>query len=333
MPIISVVIPVYNSEKTLKETIESVLNQTFQDFELIIINDGSTDKSLEIISRIKDERLKVFSYPNAGLSASRNRGIDLAKGEYISFIDADDLWTPDKLESQLKALLENPQAALAYSCTDCIDESGKFLGKGSYLSFSGDVRANLLLTNFVDSGSNVLIRTEALKKVGKFDESRKSCEDWDMWLRLAINYSFVAVSKPQILYRMSSSSMSVNFLRMERESIEVIEKACDRDPAYFSQLKQLSKGNIYKYLLFRSLTLATKRDDCLIAAKFLWQSVRYDRSLLKTKVIWKILFRIVILLLLPSETSRTIVNKYKRIYNIDALLIYMKKGVPFNQKT
>ncbi|HEY9850633.1 MAG TPA: glycosyltransferase [Leptolyngbyaceae cyanobacterium] len=332
MTMISVVIPVYNGEKTLKETIESVLTQTFQDFELIIINDGSTDNSLEIISGIKDERIKVFSYPNAGLSASRNRGIDLANGEYISFIDADDLWTLDKLEAQLKTLQENPEAAVAYSWTDCIDESGKFLGKGSYFSFSGDVRANLLLTNFIDSGSNVLIRMEALKKVGNFDESRQSCEDWDMWLRLAINYSFAAVSKPQILYRMSSSSMSVNFLRMERESLDVIEKACDRDPAYFSPFKQLSKGNIYKYLLFRSLTLATKREDGLMAARFSWQSLKYDRSLLKTKVIWKILFRIVTLLLLPKEMAVTTIAKYKRLYNIDSLLIYMRKGVPFEGK-
>ncbi|HBL15031.1 MAG TPA: glycosyl transferase family A, partial [Cyanobacteria bacterium UBA11162] len=110
-------------EKTIKETIESILNQTFVDFELIVINDGSTDSTVDIVTSIQDSRLQVFSYPNAGLAASRNRGIDRATGKYISFIDADDLWTPDKLERQLKALEENPQAAVAYSWTDCIDES------------------------------------------------------------------------------------------------------------------------------------------------------------------------------------------------------------------
>ncbi|OKH33363.1 glycosyl transferase family A [[Phormidium ambiguum] IAM M-71] len=332
MPVISVIIPVCNGEKTIKETVDSVINQTFSDFELIIINDGSTDKTLEIISQIKDDRLTVSSYPNAGLSASRNRGIYLAKGEYISFIDADDLWTPDKLESQLKALQENPEAAVAYSWTDCIDESGKFLGKGSYLSFSGDIRANLLLHNFIDSGSNVLIRTEALKKVGNFDESRKSCEDWDMWLRLASEYSFVVVSKPQILYRMSATSMSVNFLRMEAESMEVIDRTCDRNPTYFSPLKRLSKGNIYKYLLFRSLKSSPNQQNSLISGKFLWQSLRYDADLLRTKVIGKILLRIITQFFLPSKIAEGYITQFKRLYNVDALLIYMKKGVPWKNK-
>jgi glycosyltransferase involved in cell wall biosynthesis len=112
MPLISVVIPVYNGEKTIQETIKSVLNQTFQSLELIIVNDGSNDETLKVISIIKDPRIKVFSYPNAGLSASRNRGLAHATGEYISFIDADDLWTPDKLEAQLKVLQENPKRLL-----------------------------------------------------------------------------------------------------------------------------------------------------------------------------------------------------------------------------
>ena len=91
MPLISVIIPVYNGEITIKETIDSVLTQTFLDFELIVINDGSQDLTLKIVSSILDPRLKVFSYPNAGLAATRNRGISHASGEYISFIDADDL--------------------------------------------------------------------------------------------------------------------------------------------------------------------------------------------------------------------------------------------------
>ncbi len=101
MPKISVIIPVYNAEETIKETLESVLSQTFSQFEIIVINDGSQDKTLEIVSRILDPRLKVLSYPNAGVSVSRNRGISQAAGEYVSFLDADDLWTPDKLETQL----------------------------------------------------------------------------------------------------------------------------------------------------------------------------------------------------------------------------------------
>lgn len=154
MPRISVVIPVYNGEKPIRETIDSILNQTFSDFELIMINDGSQDSTLDILTNVQDPRLKVFSYPNVGLSASRNRGISHACGEFIAFLDADDLWTPDKLEAQLLALEENPQAVLAYSWTDFIDESGQLLGFGISYTITGDVYTELLVLNFVGSGSN-----------------------------------------------------------------------------------------------------------------------------------------------------------------------------------
>ena len=110
MPKISVVVPAYNSQNTICETITSVLQQSFSDFELIVINDGSTDRTLELLSDVKDARLKVYSYPNGGLPAARNRGIIRATGEFLSFIDADDLWTSDKLELQLQALQENPKS-------------------------------------------------------------------------------------------------------------------------------------------------------------------------------------------------------------------------------
>src|SRR5919202_991349 len=144
MRLISVIIPVYNGEKTIQETIESVLKQTFSNFELIVIDDGSQDSTLQIVSTIQDTRLKIFSYSNAGVSTSRNRGLSHATGEFISFIDADDLWTLDKLESQLKALQENPNAAVAYSWTNWIDRSNQLLGRGSYLPEQGDVFAKLL---------------------------------------------------------------------------------------------------------------------------------------------------------------------------------------------
>ena len=126
---ISIIIPAYNAEKYLESTIQSVINQTYTDWELIIINDGSNDGTLELISNFKDRdsRIKVFSYENAGVAHSRNRGIAKARGEYIAFLDADDLWTPNKLEMQLEALQNNLDVGVAYSWVDYIDETGKFL--------------------------------------------------------------------------------------------------------------------------------------------------------------------------------------------------------------
>ncbi|MCA1995263.1 MAG: glycosyltransferase, partial [Coleofasciculus sp. S288] len=198
MPIISVIIPAYNAGKTIRRTIESVLNQTFSDFELIIINDGSQDSTLEIVKGFKDSRIQVFSYSNSGLAVSRNRGFSHSVGEFIAFIDADDLWTSDKLEAQLKALQTNPKAAVAYSWTDLIDESDQFLRPGNHTTANGNVYAKLLLTCFVVSGSNPLIRRQAFVEVDGFDESLAASQDFDLYLRLAARYEYVAVPSPQV---------------------------------------------------------------------------------------------------------------------------------------
>jgi glycosyltransferase involved in cell wall biosynthesis len=324
MPVISVIIPVYNGEKTIRETIESVLSQTFKDFELIVINDGSKDTTLEIVERIQDPRLKVFSYRNAGQATSRNRGIAHACGEYISFIDADDLWTPNKLEAQLRALQDNPQAAVAYSWTKCIDEFGQFSRRGSHISVTGDVYAKLLLIDFIENGSNPLIRTQALAEVGGFDESMTPSEDRDLWLRLAARYHFVAVPSPQILYRQSVNSESANVLRMEAASLRVIEQAFTQAPESLQHLKKHSLANIYKGLTFKALEGPPEQQRGLTAARLLWHCVRNDPALLRSRVILKVLFKIAAMTLLPPQQAQALLNKAKGLANTTTLLGYLQ---------
>lgn len=315
MPLISVAIPVYNGEATIRETIESVLNQTFSDFELIVINDGSQDSTLDIVSSIRDPRLKVFSYPNAGLSASRNRGIDHASGEFISFLDADDLWTPDKLEAQLKALQANPQAAVAYSWTNSIDESGKYLRRGCHVTATGDVYEQLLVRNFLENGSNPLIRRQALTAVGKFDESVNAAADRDMYLRLASRYHFVAVPSPQILYRVSANSMSSNVLTQEKASLQVIERAFKQAPESLQHLKKSCLADIYTYLTFKALAVPAGRERGLTAARYFWYAVRNDPSLLRRRqTVLRVLFKIAVLVLLPSQQSQAVLTKAKSLF-------------------
>ncbi|MBD1806880.1 glycosyltransferase [Microcoleus sp. FACHB-SPT15] len=320
MPIISVVIPVYNGEKTIRETIESVLEQTFQDVEIIVVNDGSQDKTLEIVDSIKDPRIKVFSYPNAGPSPSRNRGISPATGEYIAFLDADDLWKPDKLEAQLKALQANPQAALAYSWTDYIDESGQFLRQGAHITISGDVYKHLVLSNFLDSGSNPLIRSHALAEVGGFDESLTHAEDWDLWLRLASRYPFVVVRSPHILYRTYGTSNSSNLSKLEAGSLPVINRTFAQSPS-LGYLKQTSIANLYNYLIFKALEEPPVRHKGLLALRFLWKAVSNDPSLIQKQIIWKVLLKIAIVVLLPPQQALVLLTKRKRLSNLDTLLL------------
>ena len=322
MPLISVIIPVYNGENTIRETIASVLNQTWADLEVIVINDGSQDSTLEIVSNMSDARIKVFSYPNGNQAVSRNRGIAHATSEYISFIDADDLWTPDKLESQLKALQQNPKAAVAYSWTDLIDESSQFIRTGSHLTVNGDAYANLLIVNFLENGSNPLICREALIKVGGFDPSLPPAEDWDMWLRLASHYPFVAVPSAQILYRTSANSTSCNVSKLEAATLRVIERAFAQAPASLQSLKKHSLGNIYKYLTYKTIQGYPLRQSSLVAARYLWNAILNDLNLLQTRVIWKVLLKVIIVAIL--------LEKLPQISNISALLVHIKIDIPKN---
>lgn len=247
LPSISIIIPAYNADCTILETIESVLNQSYFDIEIIVINDGSKDRTLELINSVQDNRLKVFSYKNAGVCVARNYGISHAVGEFISFIDADDLWALDKLEAQLDALKQHPEADVAYSWTYFFDEQTGEEFPGEPIYFVGNVYAELLKENFIASGSNILVRREAIKKVGEFDSSFTYCADWNFYLRLAAQCEFVVVSKHQIFYRKSTSSMSSKLDGVEFYAIAVIEKQYQLAPLEYQFLKNQSLGRIYKY--------------------------------------------------------------------------------------
>lgn len=278
VPLISVIIPAFNSEKTIGETIESVLNQTWKNLELIVINDGSQDSTLDVINSIKDSRLKVFSYPNAGVAASRNRGISQVKGEFISFLDADDLWTTDKLESQLKALQENPQAAVAYSWSDHIDQNNQFIRGGPRYTINGDVYAELLKSNFLANGSNILVRAQALSEVGGFNKAFTPAEDWDMFLRLASRYHFVAVPSPQVLYRITPTSASSNVFKMEAVCLQIIEQQYSQAPKTLQPLKAESLNTLYKYLIYKVFEEHVGRQKGIRAGKLLWGYIKNDPS-------------------------------------------------------
>lgn len=324
MPAISVIIPVFNGEKTLTETIQSVLNQSFKYFELIIINSSSTDLTTDIIARFEDSRLMVFTYPKAGVAVNRNRGFTHACGNFITFLDADDLWTPDKLEAQCKALEKNSQAAVAYSWTNCIDETGKFLRKCSYVTWSGDVYPQLLLDDFIGSGSNVMIRREAFADVGGFDESLSNGQDTDLWLRLAAHYHFVVVPSPQILYRISSQSMSSNVLGLEASNLQIIERSFAEAPESLQYLKPHSIANLYKYLTYKALDAPPGQQKTLTTARFIWQAIKTDPSLLRTPIIYKALLKLGVMAFLDPHQAKLIFTKFPRLSNTSTFLGYEK---------
>ncbi|MDY7020839.1 MAG: glycosyltransferase [Cyanobacteriota bacterium] len=322
MVFISVIIPAYNAENTIEETIQSVLNQTFKDFEIIVINDGSQDKTLEKLASIQDNRIQVYSYQNSGQSISRNRGFQQSKGEFIAFLDADDLWTPDKLEAQLTAIKENSNAAIAYSWTNYIDENSNIIRKGSQLNITGNVYPNLLIANFLENGSNPLIQRKALMEVGEFDKDLTPAEDWDLYLRLAARYPFIVVPKAQILYRVYSNSMSSNTLKMEKSTLEVINRAFQQAPQSLQYLKKQSLANVYKYLTFKALEQQSSQQTDV--TRFFKNAIQYDPSLLTKRVTLKILSQIAAKNLLSPAQTEKLSQRYPQFFNPVTLLGYME---------
>jgi|SRR5919199_1486969 glycosyltransferase involved in cell wall biosynthesis len=304
MPTISVIVPAYNASRTILKTIESVQQQNFSDFELIVINDGSTDQTLELLNTIKDPRLQVFSYSNGGLPTARNRGISHATGEFITFLDADDLWAPDKLELQLAALQQHPEAGVAYSWTYYMDEQGESVHIGAPVFFEGNVYSKLLVGNFLDSGSNPLIRRRAIESVGEFDPTLKSCEDWEYWLRLSARWDFVVVPKPQIFYRQTSGAMSSKIEVMEKYHLLVIERAFQSAPPELQFLKKQSVANLYQFLAHLCLTRIFSADGAKQAGKKLQTAIYiYPRILLERKTQALVIKLLLIQILSPKLAS------------------------------
>ena len=309
MTTISIILPAYNAERHILKAIESVQQQTFSDFELLVINDGSTDRTLELLETVKDARLKVFSYQNSGVSVARNRGITHTKGDFIAFLDTDDLWTPDKLELQLTVLQQHPEAGVAYSWTHYMDEQGKYCHADQPINFEGNIYADLLTINFLGNGSNPLIRRQALESVGGFDPALTHAEDWDLYLRLAARWPFVVVPKPQILYRQTSGSASSKIEVMEKGSLSVIEKAFRAAPLKFQLLKNQSQANLYRFLAHLYLTHIPSASGAKQAGQKLQIAIRlYPQILLdkRTQVL-------VIKLLLIRVLSPTIASYFLKL--------------------
>lgn len=185
MPVLSIILPVYNSEKFIRETVQSLLNQTFTDFELIIIDDGSTDKSLEVIYSIKDERISVLTNPvNKGIVYSRNLGLREARGLFIAPFDADDIAEPHKFEKQIVFLNSKPEFGMIGSWVKLIDADGNDLNRVWRLNGRPEsIPSQLLFRNYF-AQSAVVMRKEVMENL-YYDDSFAMCEDYMMWINIS----------------------------------------------------------------------------------------------------------------------------------------------------
>jgi glycosyltransferase involved in cell wall biosynthesis len=222
--LVSIVVPAFNAADTIHETVVSALNQTYRNIEIIIVDDGSSDFTKSIAAALMrgDSRVRYIYKQNGGVASARNRGIADAQGDFIATLDADDLWHPTKLERQLERFeASGPETALVYAWCCWIDDDGNVTGSAPPIRQEGSILAQMCLGNVVISGSNALIRREALEGAGGFDESLRSrggqgCEDWKLYLQIAERHQIAVVPEYLIGYRISPGSMSDDFRQMMR---------------------------------------------------------------------------------------------------------------------
>lgn len=223
--LVSVILPTYNCARFLQESVGSVLSQTYHLYEIIVVDDGSTDNTREVLQPFIQRIRYLHLEQNKGLPTARNTGIQSARGAYIAFIDADDLWLPEKLETDIECFAQHPDTSMVYSKHLNIDEKGKeFDGATQKRLPSGRIFLQLFSEqNFIIS-SSVVVRKEVFETTGLFDERLFNCQDWDMWLRIAFSFQAAGINKPLVKYRHNPHSLSKNRENVLKYQKQVIDK-------------------------------------------------------------------------------------------------------------
>ena len=229
--VVSVIVPVYNRENYVAETLDSILQQTYQNIEIVAVNDGSKDNSLLVLESYKKkypDKILVIDQENQGQVRSRNNAILQSRGEYIAFLDSDDLWLPDKLEKQLPLFVDN--VGLVYSGIHNIDGDGNIIDTELIREdMRGDIHNKLLIKNRM-TGGTVVLRRDVIDKVGMFDVDFAAAENWDLWLRVSKHYAVDFVNEPLVKYRKHSGNMSKDDILMINIVDSILKKHCSGEP-------------------------------------------------------------------------------------------------------
>ncbi len=251
--LLSIVIPVYNTEKFVGEAIQSALDQTLEDTEVIVVNDGSTDRSAEVIERFSDHpALRVVSQANAGNTAARNTGLGLAEGKYIGFLDSDDKWHPDKGARHVALLERSPDLDLTYSWSRQIDELGRDTGGRSRPRPLRPRFDDLVVQNLTGSATSIVFRRTAAEQVGGMRDEADSCSDHEFVLRIAALRSGNCAAIPECLYdyRTRHGQITADWRRIQKDAAYVLEVARGLSPASVARVERRALGERLRYLAY-----------------------------------------------------------------------------------
>jgi glycosyltransferase involved in cell wall biosynthesis len=297
---VSVIIPVYNVEQYVAQTLESVLAQTYTNLEIIIVDDETPDRSIDICRRYADPRIQIIQQKNRGLAGARNTGIRHATGDYIALLDSDDLWLPNKLQKQVEHLESSPQIGISFCRSAFIDDLGKPLGTYQMPRLKDITAPYLMCRNPIGNGSAPMIRREVFEAIAYtrdrygitekfyFDDSFRQSEDIECWIRIVIqtHWKIEGISEAMTLYRVNAGGLSANIFKQLESWEQVITKTRTYAPDIVAQWEQRARAYQLRYLSRRAVRLK----NGVIAVQLVHQALRTH---------WKILW---------EEPQRTLVT-------------------------
>lgn len=291
MPTVSVIMPIYNVERFVAEAIDSVLAQTHTDFELLIVDDCSPDRSLAICEAYEDKRIRILRHPeNRGLAGARNTGIRAARGRYLAFLDSDDLWHPEKLSRHLAHLALRPQLGVSFSRSAFIDEHSNPMGVYQMPKLNNISPAYYLRRNPIGNGSAPVIRREALDAIAfldcepntprmcYFDESFRRSEDIECWMRIALTttWTIEGLPEPLTLYRLNAGGLSASLYQQLESWEQMIRKTQHYAPEFIAEHADAARAYQLRYLARQAIRLR----DGPTALKLALEALATDRGVL-----------------------------------------------------
>jgi glycosyltransferase involved in cell wall biosynthesis len=287
--LVSVITASYNMANYLPMTIDSVLAQSYPNLEIVVVDDGSEDDTPRVMEsysgnpRVRYVRLEQ----NQGQTVAKNRGLSEARGEFLSFVDADNLWKPSKLEHQLPLFGASGKTGVVYSDAEYIDGEGALLPYVKRSYHQGRITDQLLLSNFVNFNSAV-VRRECIEKVGGFDENLRMGIDWDLWLRISTGYEFTFLPEQTYSYRIWANQMSHQKKKRFQSAATIVDKFERENPkAAHSKTLAAARALIYKDSAFACAAVGEKRE----AYAFMARAIRQCPTML---VVWKGLARLIL---------------------------------------
>lgn len=287
---VSVVLPVFNVERYVAASIQSVLAQTYVDFELIIVDDGSTDGSLRLCQGFTDPRIQIVQQKNRGLAGARNTGIRHAQGEYIALLDSDDLFAPEKLQRHVEHLDHSPKVGISFSRSAFIDDHSQPLGYYQMPKLKEITTPDILCRNPIGNGSAPVIRRQVFQEIAIqkdlyglvedffFDDSFRQSEDIECWLRMAIQTSwlFEGIPEPLTLYRVNARGLSASIPKQLASWERVMEKIKTYDLKLLQEWGSLARAYQLRYLARRAWQLRDKQ----LALKLIHEALFTDGRML-----------------------------------------------------